>query len=61
MIQQEMVSSGYKDDDREILAINDCDDFNKVFFKSDRIYKHNLLRINHTTYDVRRSQDVINP
>jgi hypothetical protein len=32
-----------------------------VFFKSNRIYKHNLLRINYTTYDVRRSQDVINP
>ena len=56
-----MVSSGYENDDREILAINDCNDFNNVFLKSDRIYKHNTLRINHTTYDVRRSQDVINP
>ena len=32
-----------------------------VFFKSDCMYKHHWLRINYTTYDVRRSQDVINP
>lgn len=34
---------------------------NKVFIKNDRIYRHNLARFNYTTYDVRRSQDVINP
>jgi hypothetical protein len=34
---------------------------NSVLFKHDRIYSHNLLRINYTTYDVRRSQDVVNP
>lgn len=32
-----------------------------IIFKHDRIYSHSLMRINHTTYDVRRSQDVINP
>lgn len=32
-----------------------------VLFKHDRIYQHSLLRINYTTYDVRRSQDVVNP
>ncbi|KAH7917705.1 hypothetical protein BV22DRAFT_1025919 [Leucogyrophana mollusca] len=32
-----------------------------VILKNDCIYKHNLLRINYTTYDVRREQDVINP
>jgi hypothetical protein len=32
-----------------------------VFFNSDRMYKHQLLRINYTTYNVRRSQDIINP
>lgn len=36
-----------------------CDP-NKVLFKNDRIYRHNLLRINYTTYDIRRSQDVVN-
>jgi hypothetical protein len=36
-------------------------DRNCIFFKSDRMYQHHLLRINYTTYDVRRSQDVINP
>src|ERR1700722_17608570 len=32
-----------------------------VLFKGDRMYRHNLARFNYTTYDVRRSQDVINP
>jgi hypothetical protein len=36
-------------------------DRNSVFFKSDRMYRHHLARFNYTTYDVRRSQDVINP
>ncbi|KAI0738103.1 hypothetical protein C8Q80DRAFT_1222726 [Daedaleopsis nitida] len=27
----------------------------------DRLYKHQYLRINHTTYDMRREQDVIHP
>ena len=34
---------------------------NSVLFKNDLIYRHHLVRINYTTYDVRRSQDVINP
>ena len=32
----------------------------KVLFKHDHIYLHHILRINYTTYDVRRSQDVVN-
>ncbi|RDB25047.1 hypothetical protein Hypma_007810 [Hypsizygus marmoreus] len=32
-----------------------------LFFKNDRIYRHRIFRINYTTYDVRRAQDVINP
>jgi hypothetical protein len=36
-------------------------DTNHILFKSDRIYSHRLLRINYTTYDVRRDQDVLNP
>jgi hypothetical protein len=30
-----------------------------VLFKHDRMYKHNIMRINFTTYDVRRDEDVI--
>jgi hypothetical protein len=37
----------------------DCDP-KSVLFLHDRIYQYNLLRINYTTYDVRRSQDVLN-
>jgi len=32
-----------------------------IFFKSDRMYRHNIMRLNYTTYDTRRCQDVINP
>jgi len=39
-----------------------ADSENKVIFiKNDLMYRHNLMRINYTTYDVRRSQDTINP
>jgi hypothetical protein len=41
------------------LASQDIDP-NSVLFKNDRIYHHNIMRINYTTYDVRRSQDVVN-
>jgi hypothetical protein len=33
----------------------------RAFIKADRMYKHNVMRINYTTSDVRRAQDVINP
>jgi hypothetical protein len=32
-----------------------------ILFKHDRLYRHNMIRINYTTYDVRRAQDTINP
>ncbi|THU99539.1 hypothetical protein K435DRAFT_794881 [Dendrothele bispora CBS 962.96] len=32
-----------------------------IRLKHDRIYSHKVLRINYTTYDMRRSQDCINP
>ena len=33
----------------------------KVIFNKDRIYLHNTLRVNYTTYDVQRKQDLIRP
>ncbi|KAG2152643.1 uncharacterized protein EDB93DRAFT_1249151 [Suillus bovinus] len=33
----------------------------RIFIKADRMYRHNLMRLNYTTYDVRRAQDIINP
>lgn len=32
-----------------------------ILLKHDRIYWHSLMRVNHTTYDVRRDQDLLNP
>lgn len=37
------------------------DQIDGILFKHNRLYTHNILRINYTTYDVRRSQDTINP
>jgi hypothetical protein len=45
-------------DDGIPLASDDIDP-NSVLFKHDRLYQHSIMRINYTTYDVRRSQDVI--
>ena len=46
--------------DLEGHALHDQPD-RSILFKSDRMYRHNILCINYTTYDTRRSQDVINP
>lgn len=43
------------------LTSMDISELDQIFFKYDRIYRHNLLRINYTTYDVRRGCDFINP
>jgi hypothetical protein len=37
------------------------EDRNTIHFVSNRIYRHKVIRINYTTYDMRRSQDSINP
>ena len=39
----------------------DCRNRDSVLLKDDCIYRHQLMRFNYTTYDVRRGQDVINP
>lgn len=36
-------------------------DVDGLSFKHNRMYTHNILRVNYTTYDVRRAQDTINP
>ena len=33
----------------------------QVLFKDSRIFQHKVLRVNYTTYDVRRDQDIFNP
>ena len=34
---------------------------NTIIIKDNRVYNHKLARFYHTTYDVRRSEDIINP
>ena len=36
-------------------------DSSQVVLKDERIYRHNLFRLNYTTYDVRRAQETVNP
>lgn len=42
------------------LEAQSCDPSTAVLFRYDRLYQHNILRVNYTSYDVRRSQDTIN-
>ncbi|KAI9067850.1 hypothetical protein FKP32DRAFT_1562843, partial [Trametes sanguinea] len=49
-----------------LMDRRDHDDFtpaelDRVHIDADKIYRHKVLRINYTTYDMRRDQDVINP
>ncbi|THU97282.1 hypothetical protein K435DRAFT_857796 [Dendrothele bispora CBS 962.96] len=51
---------------RHLSGIPDSDDItpeqrDTVRVKLDRIYKHKVLRVNYTSYDMRRCQDCINP
>lgn len=41
------------------IAAPNRDDWQSVLLKQDRIYRHNVMRVNYTTYDVRRSEDVV--
>jgi hypothetical protein len=36
-----------------------CGDWQAVVFKHERMYQHKIMRVNYTTYDVRRGEDVI--
>lgn len=49
------------DDGPEHMDTDNIEDIDRLFFKNDRLYKHRIFRINYTTYDVRRAQDIVNP
>jgi hypothetical protein len=36
-------------------------DVERVYIHADRIYGHNILHINYTSYDVRQETDIVNP
>lgn len=37
-----------------------CDPDTTILFNKHQLYQHRVLRVNHTTYDLRREQDLIN-
>jgi hypothetical protein len=53
--------------DHSFLSCSDTSQVDNVLaldginFKADQMYRHNMMRINYTTYNVRRAQDTINP
>lgn len=53
-IRLALMADGFTPDDSTV------GDWEKVFLKHNRIYAHHTMRINFTTYDVRRTDDVIN-
>ena len=42
-------------------GIDNVAEQDQLYFQGDCIYRHNIANFNYMTYDVRRSQDVINP
>ena len=42
-------------------SLDNDTELDDIHFKGDSIYQHNIMRVNYTTYDVRRAQDTINP
>lgn len=50
-----------KDIDIEKLPqIDQCDPDRFISFNKNHLYQHRILRVNYTTYDVRRDQDLVN-
>ncbi|KAF7965535.1 hypothetical protein HWV62_43046 [Athelia sp. TMB] len=45
----------------ELPRPSDCDADTVILPKYNNLYEHRITRINYTTYDVRRDQDLINP
>ncbi|KAG6912852.1 hypothetical protein DXG01_011578, partial [Tephrocybe rancida] len=54
-----MLSRSIPEPTTDSAAALTSDLWQKVHLKHDRIYKHNLFRVNYTTYDVRRGEDII--
>ena len=44
-----------------ITLQGDLSQLNHVLFKGNKMYRHRLLRINYTTYDLQRESDSVNP
>lgn len=55
----ERIIQGLRTDPSDPQDVQDAD-CSHILFRSDRLYRHNIMRLNFTTYDVRRSQDVVN-
>ena len=51
---------GYQFSSNETLTGSTVHDRSKVQFINNRIFKHKVMRVNYTTYDLRRAQDSLN-
>ncbi|KZT63257.1 hypothetical protein DAEQUDRAFT_780622 [Daedalea quercina L-15889] len=52
-----MLRRPFETDEQQFTPV----DHRRVLIDKDRMYLHKVLRVNYTTYDMRRSQDSINP
>ncbi|THV02869.1 hypothetical protein K435DRAFT_962835 [Dendrothele bispora CBS 962.96] len=46
---------------KDLTSTFSQEEYNALTFENNRIFKHKVVRINYTTYDLRRGQDSINP
>jgi hypothetical protein len=53
------LNSNYAGDDDETTYTDD--ERRKLILRNDCIYRHKVIRVNYTTYDMRRKQDSLNP
>ncbi|TFK27536.1 hypothetical protein FA15DRAFT_549397, partial [Coprinopsis marcescibilis] len=56
-ILQELLDQ-YGESDLDTMPASILD---RIYIQEDRIYRHHVLNINYTTYDLRRDQDILNP
>ncbi|KAG6905246.1 hypothetical protein DXG01_003988 [Tephrocybe rancida] len=56
---RELVSGSLYGTDNVPTPTHSLDLWHYVHLKHDRLYKHNIMRVNYTTYDIRRGEDII--
>lgn len=60
-LQDHLLSRLRNPDQADVGAAYPIDEREQITLHNNRFFPHQILRINYTTYDLRRDQDIINP